>query len=367
MADIFISYASSDRERARQLADGLARRGYKVWWDRTIPPGRVFDEVIQEALHAARCVIVLWSAQSVRSNWVKTEAAEGASAERLVPALIERVPPPIEFKRIQAADLTDWNGDEDHAEYRKLVASVDELLARPLRTPAAPAEPISLTTHTPARRALRAPSLIAGIVVALAVGVGGYLLGQRHGTPAADVAPGPSSPAPAAPAASTQPVAPATGAADAPSQAATRVKTGRVNLLSPENGGEVVIASHERWNATIDGKEDTYAYVDNGQGVYAFKDGRAATFDTFAVLIPGAADSNLAEFELLAGNDGPGGNFTSIGVFKTQNIRVMKEPYQAFHFAPVKAKFLKFRPLKAFNGSNAVVAAYEFQLLGSLD
>ena len=136
MADIFISYASSDRERARQLADSLASRGYKVWWDRTIPPGRVFDEVIQEALHAAKCVIVLWSAQSVRSNWVKTEAAEGASLGRLVPALVERVLPPIEFKRIQAADLNDWTGDEDHAEFRKLLASVDRLLRQPAGAPA---------------------------------------------------------------------------------------------------------------------------------------------------------------------------------------------------------------------------------------
>ncbi|HEU5284393.1 MAG TPA: toll/interleukin-1 receptor domain-containing protein, partial [Burkholderiales bacterium] len=64
MADIFISYASPDRETARTLAERLGELGHSVWWDRTIPPGRQFDEVIQEALHAARCVIVLWSAQS---------------------------------------------------------------------------------------------------------------------------------------------------------------------------------------------------------------------------------------------------------------------------------------------------------------
>jgi len=102
--DIFLSYAGVDRERAKVLADALARASYSVWWDRTIPPGRVFDEVIQEAIAAARCVIVLWSADAVRSNWVKTEAAEGASRGLLVPALIEDVAPPIEFKRIQAAN-----------------------------------------------------------------------------------------------------------------------------------------------------------------------------------------------------------------------------------------------------------------------
>ena len=56
MADIFISYASQDREIARQLAERLGEAGYAVCWDRTIPPGRVFDEVIQEALASARSV-----------------------------------------------------------------------------------------------------------------------------------------------------------------------------------------------------------------------------------------------------------------------------------------------------------------------
>jgi hypothetical protein len=367
MADIFISYASSDRERARQLADNLARRGYSVWWDRTIPPGRVFDEVIQEALHTAKCVIVLWSAQSVRSNWVKTEAAEGSSVERLVPALIERVLPPIEFKRIQAADLTDWTGGEDHAEFRKLLASIDDLLQRPAATAKAAPPPISVLSYRAPGGGFRRASVIAGIAALMVVAAAGYLLGKRGNAPAL-VAGGSAPPSPGAPPApSAEPgAAPSSGGGPA-APVATPAKSGRLNLLSSENGGEIVTASHERWAATIDGKEETYAWVDNGQAVFAFKDGRAATFDTFAVLIPSASDNNLGEFELLAGNDGPGGNFTSIGTFKPQNLRIMKQPFQEFHFAPVRAKFLKFRPLKASNGSSGAVMGYEFQLLGTLD
>lgn len=117
MADIFLSYASPDRDRARVLAERLIELGYGVWWDRTIPPGRQFDEVIQEALQAAKCVIVLWSSHSVRSNWVKTEAAEALAGDRLVPALIDSVSPPMEFKRIQAANLSGWTGETDDPEY----------------------------------------------------------------------------------------------------------------------------------------------------------------------------------------------------------------------------------------------------------
>src|SRR5262245_50697420 len=114
VADVFVSYASVDRERARALSEVLADRGLSVWWDRTIAPGRVFDEVIQEELNAAKCVVVLWSPASVKSNWVKTEAAEAAARGILVPVSVQDVALPIEFKRIQAANLTDWHGERDH-------------------------------------------------------------------------------------------------------------------------------------------------------------------------------------------------------------------------------------------------------------
>ena len=78
MSDIFVSYASADRDRARAVAQALTDQGWAVWWDRTIPPGRQFDEVIEEALDSARCVVVLWSKASVASQWVKTEAAEAS-------------------------------------------------------------------------------------------------------------------------------------------------------------------------------------------------------------------------------------------------------------------------------------------------
>ena len=61
MADIFISYAREDKETAQLLADALEQHGLTVFWDRRIPAGRRFDDYIGEQLHAARCVIVVWS------------------------------------------------------------------------------------------------------------------------------------------------------------------------------------------------------------------------------------------------------------------------------------------------------------------
>ena len=369
MADIFISYASPDRERARTVAERLSERGHSVWWDRTIPPGRVFDEVIQEALHAARCVVVLWSAESVKSNWVKTEASEAVGQNKLVPALIEPVLPPIEFKRIQAADLSGWSGEGDHPEYQKLVSAVERLLQNQPGIAASRPQPQASATKPGAASKLTVLKIMALVgAIGLVAAAGMRWMAQRAQT---DVQPAPTQQAPAAPqnagsmpapATPTEPAPPAPGADAA---ARTPAPSGRTNLLSPAEGGEIVTASHERWNMVVDGKEETYAWVDAGEAVFAFKNGRAATFDTFAILIPGASDNNLRDFELLVAND-PGGPFESLGVFTTQNMRIMKNPYQEFRFNPVKAKYLKVRALKSHSGSN-VSAGHEFRLFGKLD
>jgi TIR domain/Protein of unknown function (DUF1566) len=129
LSDIFVSYSESDRAKARMLADALQREGWSVWWDRKIPPGRTFDEVIEQALERAKCVIVLWSKTSVTSGWVKAEAAEGKNRGILIPARIQDdVKIPLEFRRLQTLRLTDWDGQSDHTEFGALRTAVAELL-----------------------------------------------------------------------------------------------------------------------------------------------------------------------------------------------------------------------------------------------
>src|SRR5512145_1163118 len=114
MTDVFISYANEDRDRAARLADALGERGWSVWWDRRIIAGQAFDHAIERELESAKCVVVLWSKHSVASEWVKNEAAVAAERGVLVPASIDNVRLPLEFRRRQAADLTDWNGADSH-------------------------------------------------------------------------------------------------------------------------------------------------------------------------------------------------------------------------------------------------------------
>ena len=103
-----------------------------MWWDRSIPPGQDFGEVIEEALHAAKCVVVLWSKESVKSEWVRNEARVGLQRGILIPALIEaEVTMPLEFRLRQAADLIDWKASSPHTGYDSLVSSIAAILSRP--------------------------------------------------------------------------------------------------------------------------------------------------------------------------------------------------------------------------------------------
>lgn len=143
MTDVFISYAGSDRERARKIANQLSARGWSVWWDRKIKAGQTFDEVIERELETATNIVVLWSTASVASEWVKNEAAVAAQRGVLVPVLLDNVKIPLEFRRKQTADLIGWDGDLSHGGLQALFEALESPRS-PVATP--PASP------TPAQR-----------------------------------------------------------------------------------------------------------------------------------------------------------------------------------------------------------------------
>lgn len=124
MSEIFISYASADRQRIQPIINFLQKEGWSVWWDRKIPLGRTFDDVIEEAIERSECMIVIWSKASVRSKWVRNEAGEGDRRGILVPIQIEDAIIPLAFRRIEAAQLADWDGISDHPELENLVEAV---------------------------------------------------------------------------------------------------------------------------------------------------------------------------------------------------------------------------------------------------
>lgn len=108
MADIFVSYATDDRDRVQALVAALEAEGWSFWWDHEMPAGPRFDRAIQDALENAACVVVVWSQHSIDSDWVWTEANEGLKRNILVPALFAEVRPPLAFRRTQTAQMIGW-------------------------------------------------------------------------------------------------------------------------------------------------------------------------------------------------------------------------------------------------------------------
>lgn len=126
MADIFVSYASEDRDRVEPLVEALQACGWDVWWDRELIVGPSFDEKIEEAIDAASCIVVVWSAHSIKSQWVRAEANEGMTRKVLVPLLVDDVRPPLAFRVAQTARLTGW--PDQRGEFDALVAGITALL-----------------------------------------------------------------------------------------------------------------------------------------------------------------------------------------------------------------------------------------------
>jgi len=127
MNEIFISYARSTEPQAQRIAEALRALGYGVWRDDELPAHRAYTEVIEERLKAAKAVVVVWSAEAAKSEWVQSEADRARSDRKLVQLTVDGAALPMPFDRIQCADLVNWAGDIDHPGWRKVAASVAEL------------------------------------------------------------------------------------------------------------------------------------------------------------------------------------------------------------------------------------------------
>jgi hypothetical protein len=89
MTDVFFSYSTEDRERAQPIHDALVEEGFDVFWDRELPPDSDWDGWVQEHIGEARCVLVLWSWNSVESDEIAHEAMVAKNAGKLISAVLE--------------------------------------------------------------------------------------------------------------------------------------------------------------------------------------------------------------------------------------------------------------------------------------
>jgi adenylate cyclase len=127
MSHVFISYARADEPLAKEIADFLRSEGYEVWRDDELPAHRAYAEVIEERIKGASAVIVLWSAEAVKSQWVRAEADTARSANTLIQVTLDGTIPPLPFNQIQCADFKGWDGQRTSGGWKALVSSVGAL------------------------------------------------------------------------------------------------------------------------------------------------------------------------------------------------------------------------------------------------
>jgi len=130
MADVFISYARSDRERVAPLVAAIQAQGWTVWWDPEIDAGQEFDRLIAAELKAAAAVLVVWTPDSVTSRWVRGEAREGADRGILVPVRFEAASLPIDVRALHTTDLDDWGEDPRSPQVEEVLRALGAIIAR---------------------------------------------------------------------------------------------------------------------------------------------------------------------------------------------------------------------------------------------
>jgi TolB-like protein len=173
MSDVFISYARSTAREAKAIAEALRGLGYGVWRDDELPAHKPYAEVIEERLKAAKAVVVVWSAEAVKSEWVQSEADRARMDHKLVQLSVDGAPLPMPFDRIQCADLSRWKGDHRSPAWKKVTDGVAELVNRPVPEPSPPV--------APPRKAGRSLGWAAAGVLLLALVVAGAWLAHTYG------------------------------------------------------------------------------------------------------------------------------------------------------------------------------------------
>jgi TIR domain len=214
MHDIFISYASADRDVAFRIVAFLEQNGIRCWVaPRDVPPGMEYGQAIIDGIAECRALVLILSDQSNESQYVRKEVERAVSRTKpVLPVRIREVAPSgsLEFYISSAQWVDAWKSPmEQH-----LLPLVSAIKA--MGTPAAAS--VRSSALPPPRRSKT--TVLAGIVVGLALfaavafwyttSPGATRVDSTQPAAAVSVAPGASSTSTPDASAATKPSAPVT-------------------------------------------------------------------------------------------------------------------------------------------------------------
>jgi hypothetical protein len=347
VSEIFLSYAAVDRARVAPLVSALEAQGLRLWSDQDIEYGQNFHKVIEQALTAATCVIVVWTRESIQSEWVLNEASDARKRGRLLPVLLDPVTPPLEFRHLQAVDLSEWHGDSTDPLFTGLREGVETMIGlsdAPKPAAGAVARP-RLWSTWPGR------GISLGIFL---IGVSALLLTLRHD--AADRQAGTNSPMPDAGmagenTAKSEPARAGTPSPSAPATAATE----KLNLLDTEAGAQLLWTNkyqEQYWNRLFNPIPSIAPDIDTGGfAILSLRGDREVTFDTLAIFVDAPYVSiGVKDLVLFVSSASPEGPFAKVAQITVPDHVVLRKPFQEFHFPAVHGRYVKLQVLSSQTG-----------------
>lgn len=170
VAHLFISYARADRAMIEKLAAALEAAGHSVWWDRHIRGGAAYADDIEAQLHKADAVIVAWSADAMKSDWVKDEAVFARERGILIPIGLSDGAAPLGFRQYQTLDFQNWRGDRSAQVFQALNSAIAQIMGA-ASAPVAEKQRTSLINRFKSAQFL----VPASLGIAAILGVGAYL------------------------------------------------------------------------------------------------------------------------------------------------------------------------------------------------
>lgn len=181
MAKLFLSYSRKDEAKARRFTSWLEREGHDVWRDEEdISGGASFSAEIEKALEDCDAVLVLWSANSVQSAWVRDEAGYGRDRGKLIPFSLDATESPLGFRQFQSLALQRWSGNREPRDPDRIRRAIARTTGQGREGPAP--RPEASRRRFDFGLDLPRPWLAGGIVAALAFIALSLFLWQRWGS-----------------------------------------------------------------------------------------------------------------------------------------------------------------------------------------
>ncbi len=129
---VFISYSSRDIKIAKQVLSLLEQNQVKCWMaPRDIIGGMEYGDIIDDAIHHSQVILVIFSENSNKSQWVRSELNLGFSAHKaIVPYKIDNTP--LEgAMRLMLNDKHWINIENKKPKYKELIEAVFTALKIP--------------------------------------------------------------------------------------------------------------------------------------------------------------------------------------------------------------------------------------------